>query len=250
MRITIQSNMSDIAARVTALGRQGPFVAAVSLTRSIKAAQAAVRAEEQSVFDRPTPYALNGTYIKPATKSNLVAELGVKDKAASKGAPLERVLGPEIAGGGRAQKGFERLLERAGVLPAGWRAVPAAAARVDGNGNVARGQIEQILAALEVQRSAGQGRRATRARAGASARRSVDYFAVPTAQRGLKPGIYLKRQFAHGSAIKPVFIFVRTVTYRTRLKFNDVSKRAVANTFQGVFDAEMAKAIAAARLRR
>lgn len=249
MRVIIQSNMHDIASRVAALGRQGPFVAAVSLTRSVKAAQAAVRAEEQQVFDRPTPYALNGTYIKAATKTNLVAELGVKDKSASKGAPLERVLGPEIYGGGRAQKGFERLLQRAGVLAAGWIAVPAAAARLDGNGNVARGQLEQILAALEVHRSAGQGRRATRARS-TSNRQATDYFALPAARRGLQPGIYLKRQFAHGNAIKPVFIFVRAATYRTRLKFDDVSKRAVASTFMTVFDQEAAKAIASARLGR
>jgi hypothetical protein len=248
MRVTIQTNVADIAKRITELGRQGPFVAAVSLTRSVKAAQAAIRTEEQQVFDRPTPYALNGTYLKAATKTNLVAEVGVKDKSASKGAPLERVLGPEIYGGGRAQKGFERLLQQSGVLPAGWLAVPAAGAKLDGNGNVTRGQLEQILAALEVQRSAGQGRRATRARS-TSSRKVTDYFALPATRRGLQPGIYLKRQFAHGTSIKPVFIFVRAATYRTRLKFDDVAKRAVANTFLPVFNAEAAKAIASVRLR-
>lgn len=248
MRVTIQSNVGDFAKRIRELGRQGPYVAAVSLTKSVKAAQAAIRAEEQQVFDRPTPYALNGTYSKAATKTNLVAELGVKDKSASKGAPLERVLGPEIYGGGRAQKGFERLLQRAGVLPAGWIVVPAAGAKLDGNGNVTRGQLEQILAALEVQRSAGQGRRATRARS-TSSRKATDYFALSAARRGLQPGIYLKRQFAHGTAIRPVFIFVRTAMYHTRLKFDDVSKRAVAITFPTVFSAEAAKAITSARLR-
>lgn len=247
MRVSVQTNLGDIAARVASLGRQAPYVVAVSLTRSAKAAQAAIRTEEQSVFDRPTPYALNGTYLKPATKTNLVAELGVKDKAASKGAPLERVLGPEIYGGGRAQKGFERLLQGAGFLPSGWIAVPAAAAKLDGNGNVTRGQLEQILAALQVQRSAGQGRRATRGKPRSS---STGYFALSVASRGLKPGIYLKRQFAHGNAIKPVFIFVRSVTYRQRLKFFDVAMKAVSTTFPAVFSAETAKVVAASRLGR
>lgn len=246
MRVTLRSNLSDIAQRVAAIGRQGPYVAAVSLTRSVKAAQLAIRTEEQRVFDRPTPYALNSTYVKAATKSNIVAELGIKERGASKGAPLERVLGPEIYGGGRGQKGFERMLQRAGVLPAGWLVVPAAAARLDGNGNVVRGQLEQILAALQVQRSAGQGRRATRGRASASSRRTVDYFVLQAAQRGLKPGIYLKRQFAHGSAIKPVFLFVRNATYRERLKFFDTSRKTVAETFEGVFASEMAKAMGGA----
>jgi hypothetical protein len=124
MRIDLRTNFPSVASRVAAIGQQGPFALAVSMTRSAKDAQAAMRAEEQRVFDKPTAYALNGNYIKPATKQHLVAELGVKSKSDSKGAPLERVLGPEIYGGGRFQKGFERMLTRAGVLPAGWRYLP------------------------------------------------------------------------------------------------------------------------------
>lgn len=248
MRISLQTNLGDIAERVASIGRQAPFVVAVSLTRSVKAGQGAIRSEEQNVFDRPTTYALNGTYITPATKSKLEAEIGVKDKSASKGAPLERVLGPEISGGGRAQKGFERLLQRAGFLPSGWVAVPAAAAKLDGNGNVTRGQLEQIFAALQVQRSAGQGGRTTRGRSRSAARQGVGYFALSAASRDLEPGIYLRRQFAHGTAIKPVFLFVRSVTYRPRLKFDATSTRVVGATFPIEFNAGMAKVIASGRL--
>lgn len=248
MRINIQTNFPDVAKRLHELGRQAPYVVAVSLTRAAKSAQVAIRTEEQSVFDRPTAYALNGTYIKPATKTSLVAELGVKDKAASKGAPLDRVLGPEIQGGGRSQKGFERLLQRAGVLPAGWLAVPAAAARLDGNGNVTRSQLEQILAALQVHRAAGQGRRATRARS-SSSRPATDYVVLPAQRRGLRPGIYLKRQFAHGAAIKPVFIFVSSVSYNKRLRFFEIGETVGITQFPRNVDAEWAKAVATARLR-
>jgi hypothetical protein len=243
MRIDLRTNFPSVASRVAAIGQQGPFALAVSMTRSAKDAQAAMRAEEQRVFDKPTAYALNGNYIKPATKQHLVAELGVKSKSDSKGAPLERVLGPEIYGGGRFQKGFERMLTRAGVLPAGWMAIPAAAARLDGNGNVRRAQLEQVLAGLDVSRSEGKGR--LPGKRGAS-RKGVTYFALAKKSRGLKPGIYWQRETARSSTIRPVFIFVRSVTYRVRLKYDEVGQKAFNNAFPAHFDREAARAIASA----
>jgi hypothetical protein len=251
MRIDIRTNLPDVAGRVAALGRQGPFVLAVSMTRSIKDGQAAIRAEQQRVFDRPTTYSLNGTFIKAATKSNLEARVWVKDNVASKGTPADRFLSPEIFGGNRSQKGTERLLQRSGLLPAGWYAVPAAAAQLDSFGNMKRSQLVQVLSQVKVQRGAGYESRAsdsTRSKR-TVARQGVSYFVQLTKRGKLKPGIYMKRQFFHGSAIKPVFLFVRAVAYRQRLKFFDVATKAFNTKFPGHFNEEMAKAIVAQRLR-
>lgn len=251
MRINVQSNLGDIAGRVRALGRQGPFVVASSLTKSIKDAQAAIRVEQQRVFDRPTPYSLNGTFVKAATKTNLEARVWIKDNVASKGTPADRFLSPEIFGGPRGQKGMERLLQRSGILGAGWVTVPGAAAQLDGNGNVKRSQIVQVMSQLQLQRGAGYESRAsgsTRSNR-TIARQGVTYFALPVQRRGLKPGIYMKRKFAHGSAIKPVFLFVRAATYRTRLKFFEVATKAVHDTFPAHFNEQMARAIVSERLR-
>jgi hypothetical protein len=250
MRINIASNLPDIAARLTALGRQAPFVLAVSMTRSIKDAQAAIRAEQQRVFDRPTTYSLNGTFVKPATRTSLEARVWVKDNVGSKGTPADRFLGPEIFGGNRGQKGMERLLQRSGLMPAGWFAVPGAGAQLDNYGNVKRSQVVQILSQLKLQRGAGYESRAsgsTRSNR-TIARQGVTYFALPAARRGLKPGIYMKKPGTPGGGIKPVFLFVRSVAYRERLKFFDVGMKAVQANFPTHFETEMGKAIRTARL--
>ena len=251
MQINIQTNFHDVAQRLSQLGRQAPFVAAVSLTRTAKDAQAAIKAEMQNVFDRPTTYALNGTFLKAATKQNLEARVWVKDNPFGKGTPADRFLLPQIYGGSRGMKGMERILQRNGMMPSGWFAVPAAGAQLDGNGNVKRGQISQILSQLRVQSGAGYESRATgSARSNRTiARQGVTYFALPRVRRGLQPGIYLKRKFGHGSAIKPVFMFVQSVQYRPRLRFFDVGQAVSNAQFPRHFDTEWAKAVATARLR-
>ncbi|MFC5548182.1 hypothetical protein [Massilia aerilata] len=251
MRINIQTNFPDVASRLQALGRQAPFVAAVSLTRSMQDAQAAIKSEMQRAFDRPTAYALNGTFLKAAKKDNLEARVWVKDNPFGKGTPADRFLLPQIYGGGRGLKGIERLLQANGLMPSGWFVVPGAGAQLDGNGNVKRSQIVQILSQLKVQRGAGHESRATgSARSNRTiARQGVTYFALPKVRRGLQPGIYLKRAFAHGSALKPVFIFVRSVQYRPRLKFFEVGQATVNAQFPRHFDAEWTKAVQSARLR-
>lgn len=251
VRLNIKTNFPDVARRLSELGKQAPFVAAVSLTRTMKDAQAAIKAEMQRSFDRPTSYALNGTFLKPATKADLEARVWVKDNPFGKGTPADRFLLPQIYGGARGQKGMERMLERAGLMQAGWRAVPAAGAQLDANGNVKRGQITQILSQLKLQAGSGHESRATgSARSNRTiARQGVTYFALPSAHRGLKPGIYLKRRFAHGAAVRPVFIFVPAVVYKPRLKFFEVGQAAVEQRFYGHFRTELDKAIASARLR-
>jgi hypothetical protein len=251
MRINMQTNFPDVAQRLSQLGRQVPFVAAVTLTRTIKDVQPAERAEMQEKFDRPTAYALNSTFIKPATRQNLEARIWVKDNPFGKGTPADRFLLPQIYGGSRGLKGMERILQRNGMMPSGWFAVPAAGAQLDGNGNVKRSQITQILSQLRVQSGAGYELRATgSARSNRTiARQGVTYFALSRVRRGLKPGIYLKRKFAHGTAVRPVFIFVPAVSYRPRVRWEEVGQATVNARFPIHFDAEWTKAVQGARMR-
>lgn len=250
MKFHLKSNLPDIERRVRQIGKQATFAAAVSLTRGVKDAQAAVRTEMTQVFAGPTAYALNGTVVKAATKDNLEARLWVKDNPFGKGTPADRFLMPQIQGGTRGLKGFERGLVAAGAMPAGWYAVPAAGAQLDGNGNVKPSQIVQILSQLRVQQRTGyeSRRSASAASRRAVARQGVTYFVLPAARRGLQPGIYLKRQFAHGSAIRPVFIFVRSVMYRPRLRFFEIGMETAQRRFRDHFDDELSKALATARL--
>jgi hypothetical protein len=250
MQINVQTNFAEISQRLSEMGRQAPYVAALSLTRTAQDVQAAIKTEMRGVFDRPTTYALNGTFLKRATKQNLEARVWVKDNPFGKGTPADRFLLPEIYGGKRGLKGMETLLQRNGLMQSGWFAVPAAGAQLDGNGNVKRSQIVQILSQLRVQRGAGHQSRATGSTRSnrTIARQGVTYFSLSKAYRGLQPGIYLKRKFGHGAAIKPVFVFVRAVQYKPRLRFFEVGQVVADAQFPRHFDAAWAKAVSTARL--
>jgi hypothetical protein len=251
MKLNLSTNAKDVAQRIADLGKQGRFAAAVALTKTAKLdVQPGIRQEMQRTFDRPTAYTLNSTFLKTATKVNLEARVWLKDNPSGKGTPADRYLAPQIFGGDRRQKGMERLLQAAGLMPAGWIAVPAAGAQYDANGNVKRSQIVQIMSQLKMQRGAGYESRAsgsTRSNR-TIARQGVTYFAIPVAYRGIKPGVYMKRKFAQGSAIRPVFIFAPRAGYRPILKFFEVGERIARTRFPVHFEEEIAKAIATARL--
>ena len=250
MRLNLQTNAPDVALRVRQLGRQAVFAAAVSLTRAAKDGQEAIREEMRRAFVGPTAYTLNGTFIKGATKDRLESRIWVKDSVGGRGVSPNRYLLPEIQGGARGQKGLDKLLVANGFMSAGWFAVPAAGAQLDANGNVKRSQILQVIAQLRLQRTdgaearPGPGARATRA----ASKQGISYFALAAPWRGLKPGIYLQRRFAHGTAVRPVFIFVPRVQYKARLRFFEVGQAAMERRFRYHFDIELAKAVASARL--
>lgn len=240
MRMSLRSSFPSVANQVAEMGRRGPIVAAIALTRTGKDVQAAIKDEQRAVFDRPTNYALNGTFLKSATRDRLESRVWVKDDPWGKGTPADKFLGPQIFGGGRGLKGMERMLQANGMMPQGWFAVPGEGADLDSNGNVRRGQIRQVLSQLKVQHGAGYESRATGSQRSnrTIARQGVTYFVLPNGNKGLPPGIYLKRKFAHGSAIRPVFIFVQQVQYQQRLRFHQVGQATVEKRFPHHWETE------------
>lgn len=252
MRLNLQTNFPAVAGRVQQLGQLANYAAAAALTRTaIDDVRPSIRAEMQRVFDRPTAYTLNSMFVKGATKNNLEAKVWLKDNPFGKGTPADRYLAPQIFGGERRQKGMERALQAARLMPAGHFAVPAAGAQLDANGNVKRSQIVQILSQLRAQLGAGY---ESRASGSAASRRTIrrqgqTYFALPVRTKGLAPGIYLKKQFAMGSAIRPVFLFVSQVRYRPRLRFFEVGEAAARSAFPAHFDAEMERIVARLGMR-
>lgn len=214
---------------------QIPFATAYALTQCAKAAQREVEREMPRVFDRPTPYTMRAIWTKSATKSRLWSEVKVKDEALG-GNPAVRWLMPQIEGGPRSAKGFERLLQRAGVLPSGWFAVPTSYVQKDAYGNVPASVIRKILSQLQASRdpltreSAVQKRKRNSRALRAKSRPSRYFVAYPgqarTAQ--MAPGIYERVAFGFGSAIRPVFVYVSGAPrYRRRLKFYDIVDRTV-----------------------
>jgi hypothetical protein len=247
--IKVQHNFPDVARWIASVGKQARFAAAVALTRTAQDVKAAERDQIGKVFDRPTPYTLRSLFLSPATKDKLEAMVWLKDDRAGSGTPATRYLLPHIEGGSRGTKGFERALQRQGLMPAGHFAVPASGVKLDAFGNVSKGTINQILSQLRVQVTAGYESRATgSARSKRSVRRQgVEYFVITKPHGKLKAGIYGRYRFASGSAVKPMFIFVPGVRYSPRFRFFEVADQVVATAFPRHFEVEFSKALRSAK---
>lgn len=252
MKLTFeQAGQALVAADLDGFSeRRMRAAAATGLTWTGREVKAEDDAEILRVFDRPTPYTQRALFMRPATADRLQAEVYVKDDLAGSGTPATKYLLPQVDGGSRNVKRFERALQAAGAMPTGWQAVPAtganSAVRWDAYGNVSRGQIIQILSQVGVELTAGYNRRIVgpvdkRKGAQAKRRRALgraggQYVAVPKQKGKLKPGIYLaegrdfgaKLGFGRTGRLKPVFLFVKAAVYTRRFDFTAVSERVAS----------------------
>ena len=148
LKITVDT--TSLANGLKATQRKIERSTAIALTKTAQHAQKAVIAEMPRVFDRPTPYTLRGTRVKPANYKTGRMEASVEFKTdVSKGTPAEKYLQAEVYGGSRRQKRFEVALQRIGVLPAGMFAVPGKALRLDAFGGIPARTIVQMLSYLQ-----------------------------------------------------------------------------------------------------
>jgi hypothetical protein len=216
-----------------------PFALAKTLTNVATIAKENTVNEMRNVFDRPTPYTLNSLTIKVATKQNLQSKVQLKDNTLI--GNQNHYLNPEVTGGLRAFKPFEKRLFRRGVLPHGYYTVPASGADFDAFGNMNRGQITQILSFFDSFSEAGFGGNMgaagrTRLSRGTARRYGIAYFAIqPGGNSRLHPGIYKRINSNFGSAIKPVLLFVRNVTYRKRLDIQRIADKTYSQNFNRIF---------------
>jgi hypothetical protein len=219
------------------------FATAVALTRTAKVAEQEIKRKIDEVFDNPTPFTRNSTYVTPATKDRLWSEVKIKDEAMKAIAPI-KWLAPQIYGGPRGAKRSEDLLRKAGILAPGMFMVPAAGVKLDRYGNMSRGQLQQVLSQVQAQRDtlANQTARSKRRNKGRS-----QYFALRVQRGKLRPGIYQRFSFAHGSAVRPVFIFVKQPKYMVRLPFHAIAQKVVDAQFSYQFRKAMLMAVRTAR---
>lgn len=205
------------------------------------------------VFDRPTPLTQRAIVYEKATRSRIWAIVKVRDEA-FKGNPPAKYLLAQVFGGERAAKGFEKRLQSANVMPRGFQAVPGKGAQLDGFGNIAGGQMNQILSQLgarfdplQNETDVSRGRRQRReARSGA---RRTDYFAVKQKRGGLRPGVYQRIRSGFGSAVRIILAYVRPARYRPRYHVFQMAERLYPRLFSFHFDNELKKALQTARLR-
>lgn len=226
--------------------------AAAALNDAAWSGKKAIEQEMAKVFDRPTSYTLNSLRVQKARSNRLVAKVWVKNKLdAGKGTSPEDYLLPQVYGGKRSLKRFEKALQRKGILPVGMYAVPGEGAKLDSYGNMSRGQIVQIMSYF--QSFGEQGYKAnmndksrSRLARGSKNKRGFAYFVSPGWH--LPRGIWQRVYTAFGTAVKPVLMFVRAPSYGKRLRFNEIAKATADKEFRVRFNAEVQKRINAQRV--
>lgn len=226
--LTFDASSLDITARaIERMGKQGRFVAAYALTKSMQDAREAEIGTMRSVFDRPTRYTLNALKVTPATKQNLSAQLGFKEFG---GTPAWKYLGPQVVGGVRRHKSFEMLLIRKGIMLAGEFAVPSKRCPKDGYGNVSGGFITRMLSALGAQSDRYQNTKNFPKRS--NRKRNLDFIVIRDHKRAPN-GIYLQKE----KWAVPILLFVKGVSYKKRFPYYDEARRIVPRSFRTHFRA-------------
>jgi hypothetical protein len=260
VKIEVQKDFAGTFRWLDQSSRQVQFASAVTLNKVGAQAQSEVVSEERRVFDRPTAWVLNALRLIRASAGRvpLQAVLWFKDRSLFDNA--ESMIVPHIDGGTRKLKPFEVRLQRIGVLPKSWYAVPGQGADIDANGNMSRGQISLLLNVLGAYTEAGynkaNGKTIARLKAGNAKRGQYGYelIVVPVGSKAtsrsghpLLPGVYKRVSTGFGSSLKPLLIFVRSVRYKKRLDFYGIVQRVVDRDFASDFDAAYADALRTAR---
>lgn len=206
-----------------------PFVTAYALTKTAQDIKADEVRSMSSVFDRPTRFTLNSLFVKPATKTDLVAEVFFKDGFGS--VPAWRYLGPQVEGGARRHKAHELRLIRAGHMKPDEYAVPGVGVKLDAYGNIAGSLIERILSQVQAaEQFSGYAANATgKSLKRAKKRKAGRYFIMRpdgagSARRNVAPGIYFR---ADVRSVVPVILFVRAPKYQRRFPFYETARATI-----------------------
>lgn len=192
--------------------------------------------------DRPTSLSVRSPRVVKADVGRLVAEVRISGEVPGDAggiAPAEYLATQARGAADRRVKKFERALQSAGAMPAGWKVVPGNYAKRDAWGNISRGQIVQVLAQLGRDLSPGYQKvisRNAERRAASVARAGRVYVAIPQRQGKLHAGIYWRD--AKG-ALLPVFFFVSRTRYAARVPLDESAASTVAQRLPGAVDAAM-----------
>lgn len=278
MQISVkQSIVAETGLLADRFARQVTFATARALTITAIQARKDAQTEIRRVFDRPTPWIVNAVRYSMTTKAqvssgNAQARVYINDQLNKNGAAPTTVLAPQLMGGTRSMKRFERAFMALGLMTQGEALVPARGRGelLDAYGNVRSALIVQLLSYFQAFGESGYRanatvkRRTSMAKHGRSERgyKTINgkvYFwsrgpghwsGAGSWQHGrdqhLQRGIWEKSGI-HGGNVKPVLLVVPHVNYRARFDFVGVVKATVARMFGSTFAQTWREAKASAR---
>jgi hypothetical protein len=199
--------------------RQIKFATAKALTRTaVRIQEAETRAIEKS-FDRPISFTKRAIGIAPATTANLEARVFVKDRQA-------KYLEPQIMGGSRGIKTFERRFNSKGGSGGYW--VPGPGVKLNASGNIPLNTIKQIALQLQL--------------AGAKSGLFQTVFIGRPKNQPNKPfAIWAKDK--KGKLVPMLIRLDKSPTYRRRFDFYGIGNRLKGQVFNEEFNRAMREAL-------
>ncbi len=229
--IQVKVNTARFERRLQAVAaEQVPYATAVALNEvAFKIKRDTGPAEMRKVFDRPSPWTLRSLFVVRATKTRLTARVGWGQDYYSKSRLTpDEIIGHQVSGGPRREKGMEHWLRQSGLLGGSEFIVPGAGARLDRYGNMSRGQTVQIMSQLRLGLDpymwSGGSKRSNRsvARAG-----RIFWSRGDRIPRGA--------WIVTGKTIKPLLVVVGSTNYKPRFNIRNVVETTVAKSFPGAF---------------
>lgn len=209
-----------------------------------------VQREFTEVFDRPTSYIVKSVQVQQATVDKPEATVA-PTYMGGKGVDPQKILAAEVGGGSRKLKRSERALQAAGILPAGYfTSIPRNPfpGSDDGRGNLRGPFIVQLLSYFQAfgeqgykaNMSAKRRKKLENVGTNANGAKSINgvvYFVTMGGLRTgtgqhLPAGIWAK-QGTHGANVRPVLMFIKQPTYRSRITGKAVADKA---GLQAVFE--------------
>ena len=237
MQISIKvenlGNVREVLAKLSGPQARGAYAKAVNDTAF--QVRRAMKEEMAKVFDRPTPYILNSSYVQMATPDKLSARIAPENKRDSVGIDPQKILPAQAFGGPRRDKRSEVILRRAGILPNGMQtSIPKTPypGSDDGRGNLRGPFLVQLISYLQAFGEQGYranmtARRKRNLQRGTAKQVGRRYFVSYGRLRGhhLAAGIWAASG-THGVDVRPVVMFVRSGTYRPRIDMDRVARDA------------------------
>lgn len=212
MQINLSSNVREVISDVDLMfSDQVPFAIAKAMTDTARKVAAAMPAQLEQSFDRPTDFTRKGFYSQGARKDNLEAVVGVKDKQ-------QEYLGFGIVGGERRPK------NKALRLPS--------KTELDAYGNLPKGLIKTLVAAAK----SGKKISGKASKKFNIAQESRFFYGKP---RGgdLPVGLYSRRNAQGHRSLVPLVVFPQqSARYESRFDFTGAAVKVVEDEFEAALE--------------
>lgn len=260
-RLTVTGNQDAVMRELQRFEKQVAYASMRAVNNTAFAARKAVRDLIASSLDRPMPKTVALPNVtKRATRDDLSAVIALDYRRFT---GSQGYLTPQIEGGKRVTKAFERRLQAIKILPQGMYAVFAKrSGALNQYGNLPGPKIRQILSYFQAFTEAGftgnmKAKTIDRMRQGKrkGMKFGMSYF-VSTGKRfgglgmRLPPGIW-ERHYPNGTAgksfIRPVLLFVQDVQYSRRLDYVGTVERTVGALLERELTKELARALRTSR---